>query len=57
MFLSVFSVFSVVEMRPPISHWLFLIRPGDWAVIGVSALVVAASFPLVWQGGAAEKAV
>ena len=51
------SVFSVVEVRPSITQWLFLIRPGDWAVIGVSALVVAASFPLVWQGGAAEKAV
>ena len=51
------SVLSVVEMRPSISRWLVLMRPGDWAVVGVSALVVAISFPLVWQGGAAEKAV
>ncbi|MBI2307111.1 MAG: NusG domain II-containing protein [Rhodocyclales bacterium] len=32
-------------------------RPGDWVVAGVSALAVAASFPLLWQGGAGERAV
>lgn len=37
--------------------WCSLLRPGDWAVVGISALSVAASFPLVWQGGTAEKAV
>lgn len=37
--------------------WLPLVRPGDWAVAGLAAVAVAASFPLVWQGGAAEKAV
>ena len=57
MSLSVFSVPSVVEMRPSINPWLLLLRPGDWLLVGVSALAVAASFPLVWQGGVAEKAV
>lgn len=37
--------------------WLSLLRPGDWIVAGVGALAVAASFPLVWQGGIADKAV
>jgi len=37
--------------------WHRLLRPGDWAVVGVSAAAVAASFPLVWQNGVAEKAV
>jgi hypothetical protein len=33
------------------------LRPGDWAVFAVAALGVAASFPLLWSGGAAEHAV
>ncbi|HEX5803351.1 MAG TPA: NusG domain II-containing protein [Azospira sp.] len=37
--------------------WLSLLRPGDWLVVALGALAVAVSFPLVWQGGAAEKAV
>ena len=37
--------------------WLALLRPGDWVVLGVAVAGVAASFPLVWQGGIAEKAV
>ncbi len=39
------------------STWLSLLRPGDWAVVGIAAAAVAASFPLLWQGGVAEKAV
>ena len=39
------------------SAWASLLRPGDWAVVGLAAVGVAASFPLVWQGGIAEKAV
>ena len=38
-------------------RWLRLVRPGDWVVGGAAALAVAALFPLVWQGGVAEKAV
>lgn len=33
------------------------VRPGDWLVLAVAALAVAASFPLLWSGGAAERAV
>jgi hypothetical protein len=39
------------------SQWLSLLRPGDRVVVGVLALAVAASFPLIWQEGVAEKAV
>ena len=39
------------------SAWASLLRPGDWAVVGLAAVGVAASVPLVWQGGIAEKAV
>ncbi len=34
-----------------------LLRPGDWAVVLFSALSVAGSFPLLWAGGTAERAV
>lgn len=37
--------------------WHRLLRPGDWAVATILAAAVAASFPLVWQNGVAEKAV
>ena len=37
--------------------WLPLLRPGDWLVAVVGALAVAASFPLLWRGGPAERAV
>lgn len=33
------------------------IRPGDWAVVAGAAFAVAASFPVLWSGGAAERAV
>lgn len=33
------------------------VRPGDWAVAAAAALAVAASFPLLWSGGVAERAV
>ena len=37
--------------------WLALVRPGDWLVAVVAAALVAASFPLLWRGGPAERAV
>jgi hypothetical protein len=37
--------------------WLTLLRPGDWAVVLLTAVGVAASFPLVWTGAKAERAV
>lgn len=37
--------------------WLALLRPGDWAAALAAALAVAASFPLLWTGGKAERAI
>lgn len=37
--------------------WLALVRPGDWLVVGIGVALVAAAFPLLWRGGAAERAV
>lgn len=39
------------------SSWLVLVRPGDRLVVITAALAVAASFPLLWRGGPAERAV
>lgn len=36
---------------------LALVRPGDWFAVLLAALLTAASFPLVWRAGVAEKAV
>jgi hypothetical protein len=38
-------------------HWRSLFRPGDWLVAALAAALCAASFPLAWTGGVAEKAV
>lgn len=37
--------------------WLSLFRPGDWLVAALGLALCAASFPLAWQNGVAEKAV
>lgn len=37
--------------------WLALLRPGDWATVLLGAVAVALSFPLLWSGGRAERAV
>jgi hypothetical protein len=37
--------------------WLPLLRPGDWLVALLGALAVAVSFPMLWRGGPAERAV
>lgn len=37
--------------------WLSLLRPGDWLVVGTGLIAVAASFPLLWRGGPAERAL
>ena len=39
------------------TRWLALLRPGDWAVTLGAAVVVGASFPWLWSGGQAERAV
>jgi hypothetical protein len=37
--------------------WLVLVLPGDWVVVLLGVAVVAVSFPLLWSGGKAERAV
>lgn len=37
--------------------WLSLLHPGDWLVALAALAAVAVSFPLLWRGGPAEKAV
>lgn len=39
------------------ARWLALVRPGDWLVAGAALIAVAVSFPLLWRGGPAEKAI
>ncbi len=38
-------------------RWLPLLRPGDWLVAATAAVAVTVSFPLLWRGGPADKAV
>jgi hypothetical protein len=40
-----------------VKTWLPLLRPGDWLFAAAAAVAVAVSFPLLWRGGAAERAV
>jgi hypothetical protein len=40
-----------------VKAWLDLLRPGDWIFILLSLAGVASSFPLLWAGGKAERAV
>jgi hypothetical protein len=40
-----------------VKDWLALMRLGDWLVVGLAGLVVAISFPLLWRGGPADRAV
>ena len=42
-----------MQLKP----WLALMRPGDWLVVAASTLLVGFSFPLLWQGGYAEKVI
>ena len=39
------------------TRWLDLLRPGDWVLTLAAALVVGVSFPLLWSGGQAERAI
>lgn len=38
-------------------HWLALLRPGDWLIVLVGAVLVGATIPIFWQGGLAERAI
>lgn len=37
--------------------WTALMRPGDWFTVAIGLALVIVSYPLLWRGGAAEKAV
>jgi hypothetical protein len=37
--------------------WRTLCKPGDWALLLAAAVLVAASYPLLWRGGVADRAV
>lgn len=37
--------------------WRELLQPGDWLLLVCSAALVAASYPLLWRGGAADRAI
>lgn len=37
--------------------WLALVLPGDWLIVGLAGLAVVISFPLLWRGGQADRAV
>jgi hypothetical protein len=37
--------------------WRMLLKPGDWLMLLATALCVAASYPLFWRGGAADRAI
>lgn len=39
------------------SQWRSLLRAGDWLVLGLGLVFCIALFPLLWQGGIADKAV
>lgn len=38
-------------------EWLHLLRPGDWLILLLLAGLTGVSFPLLWAGGRAERAV
>lgn len=37
--------------------WLALLWPGDWGMLALGVAAVAVSFPVLWSGGKAERAV
>ena len=37
--------------------WLALLRSGDWGAILLGLLAVGSSFPLLWSGGRADRAI
>ncbi|MBL8419592.1 MAG: NusG domain II-containing protein [Dechloromonas sp.] len=38
-------------------RWLAYVRPGDWLVMAGGAALVGLTFPMLWQGGFAERAI
>lgn len=37
--------------------WQQLLRPGDWLLLLASAMLVVGSYPLLWRGGTADRAI
>ena len=37
--------------------WLSHLRPGDYLVVALAAVLTASLFPLFWRGGAADRAI
>jgi len=37
--------------------WRTLLKPGDWLLLLVATALVAASYPLLWRGGTADRAI
>jgi len=37
--------------------WRQLLRPGDWLLLLAATVLVAGSYPLLWRGGVAERAI
>ena len=37
--------------------WRTLLKPGDWLLLVGAATVVAVSYPLLWRGGVADRAI
>ena len=37
--------------------WHTLLKPGDWLLLVCAAALVAASYPLLWRGGVADRAI
>ena len=37
--------------------WRTLLKPGDWALLLAAAALVAVSYPLLWRGGVADRAI
>ena len=37
--------------------WRTLFKPGDWALLLAAAVFVAASYPMLWRGGVADRAI
>ena len=45
------------QAQSRVTPWRTLLKPGDWGVLLLSGVVVAASFPLLWKGGTADRAI
>ena len=37
--------------------WRTLLKPGDWLLLLAAGSLVAASYPLLWRGGTADRAI